>query len=742
MKFNQYMQATMAATVALTGAAVIAPSETNANANFSDVAPTDYFYNDVMTLAERGIVKGFPDGSFRPNDSVTRGQAAKMIAGVLGLDTENVANPGFKDVSTTDEYYGAIAALANAGVIQGYPDDTFKPAQPIQRNQMAKIIAGAFDLSASTGTTPFTDMNKDYEEAITALYENGITKGTSATTFGGNENVTRGQLAAMILRAELAQQDEEEVPVQGEEEVPTEESTDKNFTLSIMHTNDTHGNLDHVAKKATAVKEVRGEKPDALLIDAGDVFTGTLYFNEFKGQADLEFMNVMGYDIMTFGNHEFDLGSSPEGHQALVDFIEGAKFTFVSSNVDFSSDTKFQGLFSDVISSEPENGKIYSGIVKEINGEKVGFFGLTTAETKDISSPGDIVFEDYLAEAEKAVKAFESLGVNKIVAVTHIGYDDNPAQDNDLVLAEKVEGIDIIVGGHSHTELAEPVVVDEDGTPTVIVQAYQYNNFLGTLDVEFDENGVVVNHHGELLKIADYEEDAEVAALLKPYKDQLEAVTNEEIGVTATAELENPRTSGDNTKPSVRKNETALGNLITDGMLAKAKEYDERVVMALQNGGGIRAAINKGPITVGEVITVLPFGNTLAVMDVTGAELKEAFEISVSEYPAENGGFLHVAGAKVEFDSSKQAGERVVKISYQDMNGNFVEIQDDETYTVATNAFTAKGGDGYDVFAKAYEEGRVTDLGLSDWENFRDHLVSLGDSVTPTLEGRIVDVAE
>lgn len=96
----------------------------------------------------------------------------------------------------------------------------------------------------------------------------------------------------------------------------------------------------------------------------------------------------------------------------------------------------------------------------------------------------------------------------------------------------------------------------------------------------------------------------------------------------------------------------------------------------------------------------------------------------------------------MEFDSSKQAGERVVKISYQDMNGNFVEIQDDETYTVATNAFTAKGGDGYDVFAKAYEEGRVTDLGLSDWENFRDHLVSLGDSVTPTLEGRIVDVAE
>ena len=119
-----------------------------------------------------------------------------------------------------------------------------------------------------------------------------------------------------------------------------------------------------------------------------------LYFNEFKGQADLAFMNLMGYDIMTFGNHEFDLGSSTEGHQALVNFIKGAKFPFVSSNIDFSRDAKFTGLFSDIISSNPKNGKIYNGIVKEIDGEKVGFFGLTTAETRDISSPGSIFFEN------------------------------------------------------------------------------------------------------------------------------------------------------------------------------------------------------------------------------------------------------------------------------------------------------------------------------------------------------------
>ncbi|MEH7274765.1 5'-nucleotidase C-terminal domain-containing protein [Neobacillus vireti] len=519
-------------------------------------------------------------------------------------------------------------------------------------------------------------------------------------------------------------------------------NTEKNFEVSIMHTNDTHAALDKMAKTVTAVKEVRAEKPDALLLNAGDVFTGTLYFNEFQGQADLDLMNLMGYDAMTFGNHEFDLGSSAEGHQGLVDFVKGAKFPFVSANVDFAKDNKFTGIFSDLLSNAPKNGNIYNGIIKEINGEKVGIFGLTTAETEDLSSPGAITFEDYKAEAEKAVAAFEAQGVNKIIALTHIGYDDNAAIDNDLVLAEEVEGIDVIVGGHSHTALAEPVVVAEDATPTAIVQTGNANSNLGVLDVEFDGNGVVVGQAGELIAIDKQADDSEAAALLAPYKTQVNEVAQKEIGVTTQKLLENPRTNGENTAPSVRKNETILGNLITDGMLTKAKEFTgKNVIMALQNGGGIRAEINEGPITVGEVITVLPFANTLATMDVTGAELKEAFEISFGKYPLENGGFLHVAGGKVKFDSSKPAGERVVSLFYEDAEGNDVPVEDGVTYTIATNAFTAKGGDGYGVFAKAYAEGRVTDLGLSDWENFRDHLVSL-ETIPEEIKGRIVDVKD
>ncbi|MCM3162616.1 5'-nucleotidase C-terminal domain-containing protein [Metabacillus litoralis] len=516
-----------------------------------------------------------------------------------------------------------------------------------------------------------------------------------------------------------------------------------NFTLSLMHTNDTHAHLDNVAKSVTAVKEVRAKNPDALLVNAGDVFSGTLYFNEFEGQADLEFMNLMQYDVMTFGNHEFDLGSTDEGHQALVDFIKGAKFPFVSSNVNFSADSKFTGLFSDLISSEPENGKIYNGMIKEVNGEKVGFFGLTTAETADISSPGKVKFEDYIEEAEKAVKAFEGKGVNKIVAITHIGYDDNPEYDNDLELAAHVAGIDVIVGGHSHTKLEKPVVItkDENGKakdPTVIVQGYQYNEILGTLDVEFDENGKVIGQAGELISIDDKAEDPEAAKMLKKYSDKIAEVKNTPTGGTAVEELANPR-AGENSTISVRNSETPLGNLITDGMLDKAKQFNSNVVIAMQNGGGIRAAIDKGEITLGDVLTTLPFGNTLATIELTGAEIKEALEHSISQAPKESGGFLHVSGMKYTYDSTKPAGSRVQTIEVKGSNGNYAALSSSQTYTIATNAFTAKGGDGYDVFSKAYAEGRVTDLGVADWENLRDYVKKLG-TVNPKIENRIVDV--
>ncbi|MER2192213.1 MAG: 5'-nucleotidase C-terminal domain-containing protein [Solibacillus sp.] len=1025
-KGKAFMKATTA--VAMVASAVVTVPALTEASGFKDVPSSHQFYAEIINLQQRGIINGFPDGTYKASESVTRGQAAKIIAGVLGLNTTNVTNPNFKDIPTAHQYYGAIAALKQAGIINGFPDGTYGANEPIQRNHIAKILTNAFELKAADTALPFTDIRAEYRTSIAALYEHNITTGTTATTYGGASFVTRGQLAAFITRAERVGTENppikepvkenkelsftlESLPTNGkvtvagktytvaepltsifaktnekaltnaavkatvdqgvivsideltlnragtaslpvsfttsatigaltvnadyvyvknakvtknvtltlaaattvklegttiggklvvertaktasvtpvantlqsltvtltnttlqqaviardqtkiitDQKLPqltisagvqtidsngpigkvTVEATGKmswtgkssvdeitvnaateltlglegviakltitnpnakitlapnvkitnlvlpegktaadiivnyqtvasqiggstpatggsgsggssrpvkgDFTLSVMHNNDTHANLDNLPKTVTAIKEYRAQKPNALLLNAGDVFSGTLYFNTFEGKADLAMLKLMGYDAMTFGNHEFDLGSSKEGHQALVDFVKGANFPFVSSNVDFSADSRFTGLFTDLISSDPQAGKIYNGIVKVINGEKVGIFGLTTEETKGISSPGAVTFENYLTEAEKAVKAFQGMGVDKIIALTHLGYDDNAAVDNDLTLAAKVDGIDLIVGGHSHTTLKEPVVINQDENggakePTVIVQANEYNKFLGTVDVKFNNKGVVVDVDGQLIEIGKQVEDAKAVEVLKPFKDEVEKISNSELGVTLAAALENPRANA-TSSISVRANETILGNIITDGMLAKAKQYDKDVVLALQNGGGIRAPIDAGPVTVGEVITVLPFGNTLATMSITGEQLKAAFEISFKSYPGESGGFLHMAGGKVEFDSTKPAGARVVAI-YVNNGGTLTKLEDNKTYKVATNAFTAKGGDSYTVFEELYKAGKVTDLGLSDWENLREHLLSIKEAIPTKLEGRIVDVS-
>jgi len=515
------------------------------------------------------------------------------------------------------------------------------------------------------------------------------------------------------------------------------------FSIGLMHTNDTHANLDKTPKRATVIKELRAayraEGKPSLLLDAGDVFSGTLYFNKFLGQADLELMNYMKYDMMTFGNHAFDLGDT-DNNIALKNFVTAAKFPFITANVDFSKNKSFNGLQKKTITAGPERGKIYQGIIKEYKGQKIGFFGLTTEETKDIASPGTVAFANYIASAKAAVKKLEDRGVNKIVALTHIGFDDNEAIDNDQLLARNVDGIDVIVGGHSHTKLEKPVVVDETvvpgkAEPTIIAQAYQYGDFLGNLDLTFDYKGKLTEYNGSLIDVSTAKEDVRAAEILKPYADQIAELKNEEVGANIVNALPNPRG-----EISVRNSETALGNLITDGMLKKAKEYNKDTVIAMQNGGGIRAAIDAGPLTVGEVLTTLPFGNTLATAKMTGEEIKNLLEISVGVAPKENGGFLHVSGMKFEYDSTKTAGERVTKIEVNN-NGTFEVIDPAKTYVIATNAFTAKGGDGLTPFATAYKEGRVTDLGLSDWENLRDFTKSLGE-VNYKIEGRIVDTSK
>jgi 5'-nucleotidase / UDP-sugar diphosphatase len=704
MTKKAYSKLLATATTTALVASAFAPA---ASAEFKDVSSR---YTDAVSFLVSKGAEGFSEDAFGTHMPIKRVDAAVLVAKVLELDTENAPESGFKDVPARAA--GAVNALKDAEIALGKNSTTFDSDNLVTRGEIALWLQRAFQLEGMADV-PFKDVNSRYTDAVGMMVANGITQGLTDTEFGVDAYAKRGDFAIFLHKAYMAM----------------EEQAD--FLLTVMHTNDTHGNLDDIAKRATAIQHVRSENPEALLLDAGDVFSGTLYFNEFLGQADLEFMNYLGYDAMTFGNHEFDLGASEDGHQALADFVKGAEFPFVSANVDFIKDAKFDGLQNYNISDDPADGEIYNGIIKEVDGEKVGIFGLTTEETPFISSTGDIEFQDYIERAAEVVEDFEDQGVNKIIALTHIGYNDSLQYDNDMELAKKVEGIDVIVGGHSHTALDEPAINEDGDEPTILVQTGEYGKALGTLDVTFDENGIITGYAGELIEISELEEDPEVAEMLKPYSDQIAEIEKKSIGKEAAVVL-------DGVRENVRTQETNLGNLITDGMLAKAKTINPDTVIALQNSGGIRASIDTGDITLGEVLTVMPFGNSLGIMELTGAEIKEALEHSVSAAPTASGAFLQVSGLNFTYDSSKPAGERVVSVKV-DNGTELVDLDESTSYFVATNTFTAKGGDNYDVFKKAYDDGRVSEPGYIDYEMFIDYVKTL-DTVSPEVEGRIVDV--
>lgn len=507
-----------------------------------------------------------------------------------------------------------------------------------------------------------------------------------------------------------------------EQETPKVEP--KPFAFTIMHTNDTHAHLDNAARRITAIENIRKKTKHSILLDAGDVFSGTLFFNKYLGQADLQFMNQARYDAMVPGNHEFDKGPKP-----FADFVKNAKFPIVSSNIVYNKEPELKNLFKGGVGKNAKGGGIYEAIILNVGGEKVGIFGLTTEETAILANPGkNIVFENAKTKAQQAVNLLKKEDVNKIIALSHLGYK------YDVELGEQVKGIDVIVGGHSHIKLEEPVALHVKEEPTIIVQANEYSKFLGRVDVYFDEKGVLEDWRGQLIDLDAVDgnknyvipSNQKAQALYEELKKPLDEMKAEIVGKT--------KVFLDGERQNVRTKETNLGNFVADGMLAKAQESTTATI-AIQNGGGIRSSINEGNISMGDVLTVMPFANTLVTLELTGAEIIEALENGVSKVEEQAGRFPQVAGMKFTYDPKKPAGSRIVDVQVKTDKG-FAPIDKTAKYIVATNAYMADGGDGYTVFKKAKEEGRMTELFIPDYQVFIDYLQKF-DAVEPKGEGRI-----
>ncbi len=464
-------------------------------------------------------------------------------------------------------------------------------------------------------------------------------------------------------------------------------SADEPITVTVLHTNDTHANiqpcmatcnnqnLGGVARRYTAIQQVKAEGGNVLVVDAGDPFQGTLFFNYWQGQEASHFMNALGYQAMAIGNHEFD-----SGPPALARFIDDADFPVLGANIDASAQVSLTGL-------------IEAYTIIEVGGQEIGIFGVTTEDTAFISSPGpDVVFEDVTATAQATVAMLQGMGVDKIVALTHIGYE------YDLDLAAAVSGIDVIVGGHSHTPLGPmpgaqgdyPTVVNSPAAePVLVVSAWEWGKYLGRLDVTFDAAGVVQSYNGAPILIdASIPEDPAIAADVALYYEPVAQLAATVIGQTELLL--------DGNRPVVRSRESNMGNLICDAMLWKTQGAGSQI--CITNGGGIRAPINAGDITVGNVLTVLPFGNTIATLGLTGADVIAALENGVSRWENTDGRFPQVGGIRYSFDPARPAGDRILSAEIMSADESYSPIDPDEIYIVTTNNFMRNGGDGYTVF--------------------------------------------
>ncbi|WP_295586261.1 5'-nucleotidase C-terminal domain-containing protein [uncultured Oscillibacter sp.] len=514
---------------------------------------------------------------------------------------------------------------------------------------------------------------------------------------------------------------------------------DLSGAVVILHTNDVHGAIDGYAKVAALKKTYEDMGAYVLLLDAGDFSQGDPTVSAGEGAAAVELMNLAGYDAAAPGNHEFDYG-----YANLSKLADQANFPIVAANVLYQGKTAFE---DNVTFTAPD-------------GTKIGVFGLDTPETATKAHPAKIqgvtfLSGDALAEcAQEQVEQLKAAGCDVIVCLGHLGIDEESKGNRSIDLLEKVDGIDLFIDGHSHSTqedifLALGGQVTEVGGVTIATGTYKVNGaVLTSTGTKFESIGLVVIADGRLEATTIPTADITVTPD-KTVADRAAAIQkaiDDDYG-TVFAKTE---VALDGEKANVRTAETNLGDLIADALVWGAEETGEQVDAAVTNGGGIRASIAAGSITKKDINTVLPFGNTLSIVKVTGAELLEALEASTYCTPESIGGFPQVSGITFTVDTDKTydqgelypgstyyAPKSINRVSIQTVGGKAFDPK--ATYTIATNDFLAAGGDTYYAFSAATVN---YDLGLAMDEVVMNYITDeLGGTVTAkdygTAQGRI-----
>lgn len=457
-----------------------------------------------------------------------------------------------------------------------------------------------------------------------------------------------------------------------------------------------------------------GRGKNVLLLNAGDNFQGSLFYTTYKGTVEAEMLNAMKFDAMTVGNHEFD-----DSEDGLAGFLDKVQFPVVTANVVATAASKI-------------GDRVKPSIVLEVGGQKIGIVGAVANDTAELATPGpNITIAEDVAKISEQVQKLKQDGVDKIIALTHVGYP------RDLEFIAKIPDVDVVVGGHSHTLLSNtdqkaegpyPTLVDNPGGYKVpVVQAGQYSKYLGDLKVVFDDNGVVKESKGDpILVDSSFKPDEATLKRIDELKAPIEALKAKVVG-TSEGPIEGDR-------KICRVKECSMGNLVADATLARVK--DQGVTIAFANSGGLRSSIDGGDVSMGEVLTVLPFQNTVATFQLKGEDIRAALENGVSQIDDGAGRFMQVSGMKYSFDRSKPAGSRVVSVEVKEGDA-FVPLDPAKTYIVAANNYVRTGGDGFKVFAtkaiNAYDFGPNLEEAVAAY-------ITANSPYKPYTDGRIAEV--
>ncbi|HEX3043469.1 MAG TPA: 5'-nucleotidase C-terminal domain-containing protein [Bacillota bacterium] len=492
--------------------------------------------------------------------------------------------------------------------------------------------------------------------------------------------------------------------------------------LVIIHTNDTHGhplkfndsgvnNVGGLPARANLVSQARSQYQNLLVLDAGDLNTGRPESNFFKAAPDILGFNYIGYDAMVMGNHEFDNDLGILDKQMTM-----AKFPFLSANVRRKSDGQYIG--------QPY-------IIKEFKGFKVAIFGLTTSEMRTSGNPkvvSDLIIDDEVAVAKKLVPELRKTA-DVVIALTHMGiYEDD--ETGSKRLAKYVPGIDLIIDGHTHTKLTEPIYINQ----TPIVQDWQWGLTVGqgilTLAPQKVKNakgklapkiGVTGFTWGTVAlnqkPLGPNDEDPLLLSILEPYGHEVDRLLDVQIGTAG----------GDFPNGESRKQETAIGDLAADSMYWYFQNQGHPVDFALNNGGGTRADLPKGPISKKTIYAIEPFDNSVVVVTLKGADVQALFDY-IAAIPQGDGGFAQVSqGVKYTINYNIGKCENIL-IGDQPLDPN-------KQYRIATNSYLAGGGNGYQVFTKAVTKD---DTSKFQRDVFIDYISSFGGkSIEPVIYGRI-----